>query len=68
MFQGLDSVQVKHIINEKIKSNPDIFYYIEDDYIKELVDLIADGVGEAIEKNNKALIKDLKREFESYFR
>lgn len=53
MRYGLRRNEVKRIIKQRINNNPDIFYYIEDEYIEELVDLISDGIADAIEANNK---------------
>lgn len=61
MRYGLRRNEVKRIIKQRINNNPDIFYYIEDDYIEELVDLISDGIADAIEANNKKLIDDLTK-------
>lgn len=61
MRYGLRRNEVKKIIKQRINNNPDIFYYIEDDYIEELVDLISDGIADAIEANNKKIIDDLTK-------
>ncbi|WP_342558241.1 hypothetical protein [Metasolibacillus sp. FSL K6-0083] len=61
MRYGLRRNEVKRIIKQRINNNPDIFYYIEDEYIEELVDLISDGIADAIEANNKKLIDDLTK-------
>jgi len=53
MTYGLDKYELKKIITEKIEQNPDLKYYINDDYIYELVEAIVDGVSEAIEKTPK---------------
>ena len=55
MAYGLDKRELKKIITEKVEKNPDLKYYINDDYIYELVDAIIDGVSEAIEKNIKGI-------------
>lgn len=62
MAYGLDKRELKKIITEKVEKNPDLKYYINDDYIYELVEAIVDGVSEAIEKNTKAVFRQLERE------
>lgn len=65
MSYGLDKRELKKIITEKVEKNPDLKYYINDDYIYELVEAIVDGVSEAIEKNTKAVFRQLERELKS---
>jgi hypothetical protein len=62
MAYGLDKRELKKIITEKVERNPDLKYYINDDYIYELVEAIVDGVSEAIEKNTKAVFRQLEHE------
>ena len=62
MAYGLDKRELKKIITEKVEQNPDLKYYINDDYIYELAEAIVDGVSEAIEKNTKAVFRQLEHE------
>ena len=62
MSNGLDKPKLKKIITERVEKNPDLKYYINDDYIYELVEAIVDGVSEAIEKNTKVVFRQLERE------
>ena len=62
MAYGLDKRELKKIITEKVEQNPDLKYYINDDYIYELVEAVVDGVSEAIEKNTKAVFRQIERE------
>ena len=62
MAYGLDKRELKKIITEKVEQNPDLKYYINDDYIYELVEAIVDGVSEAIEKNTKAVFRQVEHE------
>ena len=62
MAYGLDKRELKKIITEKVEQNPDLKYYINDDYMYELVEAIVDGVSEAIEKNTKAVFRQLEHE------
>lgn len=45
----------------KIDSDPDLKYYIDNEYVTRLVDLLIEGIGEMIEKNNQELLGDLFR-------
>lgn len=62
MSYGLDKRELMRIITEKVEKNPDLKYYINDDYIYELVEAIVDGVSEAIEKNTKAIFRQIEHE------
>lgn len=66
MAYGLDKRELKRIITENVEKNPDLKYYINDDYIYELVEAIVDGVSEAIEKNTKAVFRQLERELKGH--
>lgn len=59
MNKGLREYDVKRILHEKIDSDPDLKYYIDNEYVTRLVDLLIEGIGEMIEKNNKELLDDL---------
>ncbi len=60
MTIGMRRERIKAIIMESVDKNPDLKYYINDDYIYELVDAIVDGVSRAIEENTKEVLDDLK--------
>ncbi len=60
MMIGMRRERIKAIIMESVDRNPDLKYYINDDYIYELVDAIADGVSRAIEENTQEVLDDLK--------
>lgn len=62
MKYGLTKKDVKIIIEEKLNENPDIFYFMENDYMEELVELLSAGVAEAIITNNKKIFDDLAKE------
>ncbi len=59
---GLKRHKVEEIIRESLNKNPDLKYYINNDYIDELINLLIDGVSQAIEENNKKVISDIERE------
>jgi len=59
--KGLRKNDVKSKLYEKLDSNPDLKYYIDNEYVTMLVDLLIDGIAEVIEENNQELIDDLFR-------
>lgn len=59
---GLRQEQLKRIILETMNSNPDLKYYVEDDYVLQLMDLMAEGVARAIEENTEHVIDRVTRE------
>ena len=62
MYVGLRADRIKSIVNYKIEMDPDLKYYIDNDYISKLVDLLIEGVSEAFEENNRQIIRDLTTE------
>ena len=55
---GLRKEEVENIIKYNLDKNPDLKYYIDNDYIYELINLLIEGVGVAIEKNNQKIEDD----------
>lgn len=55
--------QIEKIIRHSLDKNPDLKYYINNDYIDEPVNLLVIGVSQAIEENTKKVISDIEREF-----
>lgn len=62
MEYGLKSNEVESIIRHSLNKNPDLKYYINDEYIDELISLLVAGVGQAIEANNEKVFTDIERE------
>ena len=56
---GYSKVMISEIIKNRLKDNPDLKYYINNDYIAELVNLLIDGIAEAIEINTAKAFDDL---------
>lgn len=48
-----------------VEKNPDLKYYINDDYIYELVEAIVEGVSVAIRENTREVFDQIEREFHS---
>lgn len=61
MQYGLSKYDVENIIRRSLDKNPDLKYYINNDYIEELVSLLIDGIGRAIEENTRKVISDIER-------
>ncbi|HHV05830.1 MAG TPA: hypothetical protein GXX60_04825 [Anaerolineaceae bacterium] len=59
--KGLYKRDVERILWQKIESEPDLKYYIDNDYITKLINLLIEGIGDVVEENNKKLVRDLFR-------
>ena len=59
---GLKNYEVEKIIRHSLNKNPDLKYYIANDYIEELINLLVEGVSNAIEENNRKVIADIERD------
>lgn len=59
MKRGLDDRYIKRKLHEKLDSNPDLKYYIDNEYVTKMIDLLIEGIAEVIEENNNELIADL---------
>ena len=56
---GYSKEMISEIIKNRLKDNPDLKYYINNVYIAELVNLLIDGIAEAIEINTAKAFDDL---------
>ena len=56
---GLRQEQLKSIILETMNSNPDLKYYVDDDYVLQLMDLMVEGIARAIEENTERVIDNI---------
>lgn len=61
MYIGLRKSEIEAILRKKMEEEPDLKYYVDDDYIIRIVDLLIEGVAEAISRNNRELDSDLGR-------
>lgn len=61
MQYGLKNYEVERIIRHSLNKNPDLRYYINNDYLDELVSLLVEGVSQAIEENNKKVFSDIEK-------
>lgn len=67
MFRGLDKYKIERILMEKIESDPDLKYYLNDESIIKVINLLIKGIAEVIDENNKELERDFKREIKHYW-
>lgn len=61
MRKGMSRYEIKQILEEKIESEPDLKYYLDNEYTIKIIDLLVEGISEVFEKNNEKLIDDLLR-------
>ena len=61
---GLRQEQLKRIILETMNSNPDLKYYVDDDYVLQLMDLMVEGIARAIEENTERVIDNITKGLE----
>lgn len=61
MRKGMSKYEIKRILEEKIESDPDLKYYLDNVYTIKIIDLLVEGISEAFEKNNEKLMNDLLR-------
>lgn len=61
MQYGLKDYEVEKNIRHSLNKNPDLKYYINNDYIEEMINLLVIGVSKAIEEDNKKIISDIER-------
>ena len=66
MQYGLKDYEVERIIRHSLNKNPDLKYYINNDYLDELISLLIEGVSQAIEENTRKVISDIEREIGSF--
>ena len=61
MRKGMSKYEIKRILEEKIESDRDLKYYLDNEYTIKIIDLLVEGISEAFEKNNEKLMDDLLR-------
>ncbi|MDU4731776.1 hypothetical protein [Finegoldia magna] len=66
MFRGLDKYKIERNLMEKMESDPDLKYYLNDESIIKVINLLIKGIAEVIDENNKELEKNFKREIRHY--
>lgn len=56
---GLRRSEVENILREKLEEDPDLKYYVDNDYITRLIDLLIEGIEEVVIRNNKEIERQL---------
>lgn len=56
---GLDKEEITSIILQRIDANPDLKYYIEDEFFLSYINALISGVAFAIEENNDRILRFL---------
>ena len=51
--------KIKSIISSSINSDPDLKYYLNNEYVDRLIDLLIDGIANAIIDNNDYLKNEM---------
>ena len=59
---GMRKQQIERIIKSHLNKNPDLKYYINNEYIEEILSLLVDGISDAFEQNNKKITDDIIHE------
>lgn len=59
---GMSKDEVINELKMEIEKDPDLKYYLNHEYVERLIELLIEGIGKIIEKNNKEVEKDKKRE------
>ncbi|EHR37024.1 hypothetical protein ACWOB1_04655 [Facklamia languida] len=66
MFRGLNKYKIERILIEKMESDPDLKYYLNDESLIKAINLLIKGIAQVIDENNKELERDFKREIRHY--
>lgn len=66
MFRGLDKYKIERILMEIMESDPDMKYYLNDESVIKAINFLIKGIAEVIDKSNKELERDFKREIRNY--
>lgn len=63
---GLDKYETERILKEHLNKEPDLKYYIDNDYMEKLVDILVEGIAKVVEENNKKVEEDVRRELRGF--
>lgn len=59
---GMDKDEVIRELKMEIDKDPDLKYYLNNEYVEKMFELLIEGIGKVIEKNNKKVEEDKKRD------
>lgn len=60
MFRGLNKYEIEENLRKKMETDPDLKYYLNDESIIKMINLLIKGIAEAIDENNRALERNYK--------
>ena len=63
---GFDKYEAEKILKKSLDKEPDLKYYMNNDYMEKLVDILIEGIANVIEENNKKVEEDVKRELRGF--
>ena len=61
-FYGMRKSEVVRELKQYIEEDPDLKYYLDNEYVEKIIGLLIEGIGNIIEKNNRKIEEDKKRE------
>ena len=61
-FYGMRKYEVVRELKQYIEKDPDLKYYLDNEYVEKIIGLLIEGIGNIIEKNNRKIEEDKKRE------
>lgn len=61
-FYGMSKNEVVRELKQYIEKDPDLKYYLDNEYVEKIIGLLIEGIGNIIEKNNRKIEEDKKRE------
>lgn len=59
---GMDKDEVIRELKMEIDKDPDLKYYLNNEYVEKMFELLIEGIGKVIEKNNKKVEEDKERD------
>lgn len=59
---GMNKDEVIRELKMEIDKDPDLKYYLNNEYVEKMFELLIEGIGKIIEKNNKKVEEDKKRD------
>lgn len=59
---GMSKDEVIRELKMEIEKDPDLKYYLNNEYVEILIELLIEGIGKVIEKNNREVEKDKEQE------
>lgn len=61
-FYGMRKNEVVRELKQYIEKDPDLKYYLDNEYVEKIIGLLIEGIGNIVEKNNRKIEEDKKRE------